>query len=75
MYVSYSSCIRPAQKVLDKEVLADGQVNYKVHWYGYGDSDDSWESPKKTLWPVKQEDASPKRVAQQTIGQCCSERS
>jgi hypothetical protein len=29
------------EKVLDKEVLADGKVKYLVKWYGYGDPDNT----------------------------------
>jgi hypothetical protein len=37
------------EKVLDKEVLADGKVKYLVKWYGYGDQDNTWESPQESF--------------------------
>jgi hypothetical protein len=37
------------EKVLDKEVLSDGKVKYLVKWYGYGDKDNSWESPQESF--------------------------
>jgi hypothetical protein len=37
------------EKVLDKEVLADGKVKYLVKWYGYGDKDNTWESPQESF--------------------------
>jgi hypothetical protein len=37
------------EKVLDKEVLADGKVKYLVKWYGYSDKDNSWESPQESF--------------------------
>jgi hypothetical protein len=37
------------EKVLDKEVLSDSKVKYLVKWYGYGDKDNSWESPQESF--------------------------
>jgi hypothetical protein len=37
------------EKVLNKEILEDGKVKYLVKWYGYGDKDNSWESPQESF--------------------------
>jgi hypothetical protein len=37
------------EKVLDKEVLSNGKVKYLVKWYGYGDKDNTWESPQESF--------------------------
>jgi hypothetical protein len=40
------------EKVLDKEVLADGKVKYLVKWYGYGDKDNTWELSQESFQSV-----------------------
>lgn len=34
------------EKILDKQIMPDGQVNYLVKWIGFSDQDNSWESKK-----------------------------
>jgi hypothetical protein len=52
------------ERILDKEVLKDGQVKYLVKWYSYSDKDNSWESPQKSFKAaIKEYKAAQKEVS------------
>jgi len=41
--MSTTSIDYEVEAIKDKRVTVDGEVQYKVHWVGFSESDDSWE--------------------------------